>query len=124
MEQSLLSGEPRWREQLVQGLEGPPSRHQSRGREMEKKERMIIGPERRLSAEELVLVNFGIGGLLRAHWTARRSNQSFLKEISPEYSLEGLMLKLKFQSFGHLMRRTDSLEKILTLGKIEGRRRG
>ena len=58
-------------------------------------------------------------------WTARRSNQSLLKEIRPEYSLEGLMLKLKLQSFGHLMRRTDSLEKTLMLGKIEGgRRRG
>ena len=56
-------------------------------------------------------------------WTARRSNQSILKEISPDYSLEGLMLKLKFQYFGHLMRRTDSLEKTLMLGKIEGRRR-
>ena len=63
--------------------------------------------------------------LLRVPWTARRSNQSILKEISPEYSLEGLMLKLKLQSFGHLMRRTDSLETTLTLGKIEGgRRRG
>ena len=61
--------------------------------------------------------------LLRVPWTARRSNQSILKEISPEYSLEGLMLKLKFQYFGHLMRRTDSLEKTLMLGKIEGRRR-
>ena len=61
--------------------------------------------------------------LLRVSWTARRSNQSILKEISPEYSLEGLMLKLKLQYFGHLMRRTDSLEKILMLGKIEGRRR-
>ena len=60
---------------------------------------------------------------LEEHWTARRSNQSILKEISPEYSLEGLMLKLKFQYFGHLMRRTDSLEKTLMLGKIEGRRR-
>ena len=56
-------------------------------------------------------------------WTARRSNQSILKEISPEYSLEGLMLKLKLQHFGHLIRRTDSLEKTLMLGKIEGRRR-
>ena len=56
-------------------------------------------------------------------WTARRSNQSILKEISPEYSLEGLMLKLKLQYFGHLMRRTDSLAKTLMLGKIEGRRR-
>ena len=61
--------------------------------------------------------------LLRVPWTARRSSQSFLKEISPEYSLEGLMLKLKLQHFGHLMRRTDSLEKTLMLGKIEGRRR-
>ena len=57
-------------------------------------------------------------------WTARRSNESILKEISPEYSLEGLMLKLKRQYFGHLMRRSDSLEKTLMLGKIEGRRRG
>ena len=61
--------------------------------------------------------------LLRVPWTARRSNQSILKEISPEYSLEGLMLWLKLQYFGHLMRRTDSLEKTLMLGKIEGRRR-
>ena len=61
--------------------------------------------------------------LLRVPWTARRSNQSILREISPEYSLEGLMLKLKLQYFGYLMRRTDSLEKTLMLGKIEGRRR-
>ena len=62
---------------------------------------------------------------MRVPWTARRSNQSILKEISPEYSLEGLMLKLKLQYFGHLMRRVDSLEKTLMLGKIEGwRRRG
>ena len=61
--------------------------------------------------------------LLRVPWTARRSNQSILKEISPKYLLEGLMLKLKLQCFGHLMRRTHSLEKILMLGKIEGRRR-
>ena len=60
--------------------------------------------------------------LLRVPWTARRSNQSIPKEISPEYSLEGLMLKLKLQYFGHLMRRTDSFEKILLLGKTEGRR--
>ena len=60
--------------------------------------------------------------LLRVPWTARRSNQSILKEISLEYSLEGLMVKLKLQYFGHLIRRTDSLEKTLTLGKIEGRR--
>ena len=62
---------------------------------------------------------------MRVAWTARRSNQSILKEISPEYSLEGLMLKLKLQYFGHLMQRTDSFEKTLMLGKIEGwRRRG
>ena len=61
--------------------------------------------------------------LLRVPWTAKRSNQSILKEISPEYSLEGLMLKLKLQYFGHLMQRTDSLEKTLMLWKIEGRRR-
>ena len=61
--------------------------------------------------------------LLRVPWTARRSNQSILKEISPGISLEGMMLKLKLQYFGHLMRRTDSLEKTLMLGKIEGRRR-
>ena len=60
---------------------------------------------------------------MRVPWTARRSNQSILKEINPEYSLEGLMLKLKLQYFGHLMGRTDSLEKTLVLGKIEGRRR-
>ena len=61
--------------------------------------------------------------LLRVPWTARRSNQSFLKEISPEYLLKGLMLKLKLHYYGHLMRRTDSFEKTLMLGKIEGRRR-
>ena len=61
--------------------------------------------------------------LLRVPWTARRSNQSILKEISPEYSLEGLILKLKLQYFGHLIRRTDSFEKTLMLGKIDGRRR-
>ena len=61
--------------------------------------------------------------LLRVPWTARRSNQSILKEISPGSSLEGMMLKLKLQSFGHLMRRADSFEKILMLGKIEGRKR-
>ena len=72
-----------------------------------------------------MLLNYGVGeGLLRA-WTARRSNQSILKEISPEYSLEGLMLKLKLQYFGHLMRRIVSFEKTQRLGKIEGgRRRG
>ena len=73
-----------------------------------------------------MLLNCGVGeNSLRVPWTARRSNQSILKEISPEYSLEGLMLKLKLQYSGHLMRRTDSLEKTLMLGKTEGgRRRG
>ena len=74
---------------------------------------------RRIDAFEL----WGWRRLLRVPWTARRSNQSILKEVTPEYSLEGLMLKLKFQYFGHLMQRTDSLEKTLMLGKIEGRRR-
>ena len=60
---------------------------------------------------------------MRVPWTVRRSNQSILKEVSPEYSLEGLMLKLKLQYFGHLMQRSDSLEKTLMLGRIEGRRR-
>ena len=64
------------------------------------------------------------GRLLGVPWTARRSNQSILKETSPEYSLEGLMLKLKLQSFGHLMQRADSFEKTVMLGKIEGGRRG
>ena len=67
--------------------------------------------------------NRSLQGLLRVPRTARRSNQSILKETNPEYSLEGLMLKLKLQYFGHLMQRTDSLEKTLILGKIEGRRR-
>ena len=72
-----------------------------------------------------MLLNCGVGELLRVPCTARRSNQSILKEISPEYSLEGLMLKLKLQYFGHLMQRTDLFEKSLMLGKIEGgRRRG
>ena len=86
-----------------------------------------VGPKRKLSAEKLMLFNCGLQKrapwLLRAPWTARRSNQSVLKEISSEYSLKGLMLKLKLQYFGHLMRRADSLEKTLMLGKIEGRRR-
>ena len=82
-----------------------------------------VGPQRKLSTEELMLLNCGVGEkLLRVPWTARRSNQSILKEISPKYSLEGLMLKLKLQYCGHLMRRTDSLEKTLMLGKIEGGR--
>ena len=71
-----------------------------------------------------MLLNCGVEeDLLRVPWTARRSNQSILKEISPEYSLEGLTLKLKLQYFGHLMQRTDSFEKTLMLGKNEGRRR-
>ena len=74
---------------------------------------------RRIDAFEL----WHLRRLLRVPWTARRSNQSILKEISPEYSLQGPMLKLKFQYLGHLMRRTDSLEKTLMRGKIEGRRR-
>ena len=68
-------------------------------------------------------LNCGAGGLLKVPWTARQSNQSILREINPEYSPEGLILKLKLQYFGHLMRRDDSLEKSLMLGKIEGRRR-
>ena len=71
-----------------------------------------------------MLLNCGVGeGSLRVPWTARRSNQSILKEINPEYSLEGLMLKLRLQYFGHLTRRADSFEKTLMLGKTEGRRR-
>ena len=68
-------------------------------------------------------MNCGVGGLLRVPWTARISNQSILKEMNPEYSLEGLMLKLELQYFGHLMQRADSFEETLMLGKIEGRRR-
>ena len=70
-----------------------------------------------------MILNCGAGEDSRVPWTARRSNQSILKEISPEYLLEGLMLKLKLQYFGHLIQRTDSLEKTLMLGKIKGRRR-
>ena len=82
-----------------------------------------VGLQRKLSTEELMLFNCGVGELLRVPWTARRSNLSILKEISPEYSLERLMLKPKLQYFGHLMQRVDSFEKTLLLGKIEGRRR-
>ena len=83
-----------------------------------------VGLLRKLSAEELMLLHLWYWRrLLRVPWTARRSNQSILKEISPEYSLEGLRVKLKFQYFGQLMRTADSLEKTLMLGKIEGRRR-
>ena len=69
-----------------------------------------------------MILNSGVGEDLRVPWNGRRSNQSILKEINPEYSLEGVMLKVKLQYIGHLMRRTDSLEKILMLGKIEGTR--
>ena len=71
----------------------------------------------------MMLLNCGVGRFLRVPWTARRSNQSILKEFSSEYSLEGLMLKLKLQYFGYLMGRADSFEKTLMLGKIEGKRR-
>ena len=81
-----------------------------------------VVPSRRLNAEELMHLNCVVG-LLRVPLSARRSNKSILKEINPEYSLEGLMLKLKLQYFGHLVRRSDSLEKSLMLGKIEGERR-
>ena len=78
-----------------------------------------------MSAEELLLLNCDVGEDLRVPWTARRSNQSILKEISAGCSLEGLLLKLEVQYFGHLMQRDDSFEKTLMLGKIEGgRRRG
>ena len=84
-----------------------------------------VGPKRKLSAEELMCLNCGVGRLLRVPCSARKSNQSNLKEISPEYSLEGLMLKLQLQYFGHLMGRTDPFEKTLMLGGFEGgRRRG
>ena len=83
-----------------------------------------VGPHRRLSAKEFIPFELQCWRKLsKVPWTARRSNQSILKETIPEYSLEGLMLKLKLQSFGHLMQRTDSLEKTLMLGKIEGERR-
>ena len=83
-----------------------------------------IGLKRKLSTEELMLLNCGVGeDSWRVPWTARKSNQSILKEISPEYSLEGLMLKLKLQYFGCLMQRADLLEKTLMLGKMQGRRR-
>ena len=80
-------------------------------------------PLRRLSAEELMLLNCGAGEYSRFPSTARRPNQSILREINPEHSLEGLMLKLRFQYLGHLIRRADSLEKTLMLGKIDGQRR-
>ena len=73
--------------------------------------------------EEFMFLNCGVGEDSRVPWTARRTNQSILKEISPEYSLKGLMLELKLQYFGHLMQKTDALEKTLMLGMIEGRMR-
>ena len=82
-----------------------------------------VGLFEKLNAEELMFLNCGVGRLLRVPWTTRKSNQSILKEISPECSLEGLMLKLKLQYFGHLMQRADSFEKTLMQGKIEVRRR-
>ena len=82
-----------------------------------------VGLWRKLSTEELMLLNINWRRLLRVPWTARRSNQSILKEINPGISLERMMLKLKLQYFGHLMRRVDSLEKSVMLGGIGGRRR-
>ena len=82
-----------------------------------------VGLGRRLSAEELMLLNCGVGEDLRVPWTVGRSNQSILKEINPGISLEGMMLKLKLQYLGYLMQRVDSLEKTVMLGGIGGRRR-
>ena len=82
-----------------------------------------VGLRRKLSTEELMLLNCGVGEVLRVPWTSRRSNLSILKEISPGCSLERMMLKLKLQYSGHLMRRVDSLEKTLMLGGIGCRRR-
>ena len=84
---------------------------------------MRFGPWRKLSTEELIILNHGIEEDTRVPWTASRWNQSVLKETSPGYSLEGLMLKLKLQYFGHLMWKTNSFEKTVVLGKTEGRRR-
>ena len=81
-----------------------------------------VGLQRKLSIEEFMLLNCGAGEDLQVPWTARRSNQSILKETSPGCSLEGMMLRLKLHYFGHLMRRVDSLEKTLMLAKIEGGR--
>ena len=82
-----------------------------------------VGPSRRINAKELMPLNCGVGEDVRVPWTARISNQSILKEIIPEYSLEGLMLKLKLQYFVQLIGKTDSFVKTLMLGKIEGRRK-
>ena len=81
------------------------------------------GPQIRLTAKELMLLNCGAREDSRVPWIAKKSNQSTLKEINPEYSLEGLMLKLKLQYFCHLIQRANSLERTLRLGKIEGRRK-
>ena len=81
------------------------------------------GPQRRQNTKELMPLNYGAGEtLLKVPWTARRANQSISREINPEYSLEGLMLKLKLRYFGHLMQTDDSLEKSLMLGRSEGRK--
>ena len=82
-----------------------------------------VGLQIMLSTKELMVLNCGVGEVLRVPWTARRSNQSILKVISPGCSLKGLMLKLKLQYFGHLIQKADSFEKTLMLGKIEGRKR-
>ena len=82
-----------------------------------------VGLLRKLSAEEMMVLNCGVGEDLRVPWTSRRSNQSILKEFNPEYSLEVLMLKLKLQCFGHLIQMDNSLKKTLMLGKTEGRKR-
>ena len=84
---------------------------------------MRVGPKGRLSAKEFMLFNSGAREDSWVPWTARRSNQSVVNDINPEYSLEEQMLKLKLQYFGHLMLRADSLEKTLMLGKIEAKRR-
>ena len=84
---------------------------------------MRVGPQRKLSTEELVFELWSWKRHLRVLWTSKRSTQSILKEISPEYSLEGLMMKLKLQYFGHLMQKPDSMEKTPMLGKTEGRMR-
>ena len=85
---------------------------------------VTVRPQRRLSTKELMRLNCGVGeDCWRVPWTARRSNQHILKEINPQISLEGMMLKLKLHYFGHVMQRVDSLEKTLMLGGIGGRRR-
>ena len=92
-------------------------------RKKERETKNLAGKKRQSRKQNIPNPSLHSQGLLRVPWTAKRSNQSILKEISPECSLDGLMLKLQLQYFGHLMRRTDSFEKTLMLGKIEGRRR-